>query len=121
LMMTAATISEITATTTSVINSSLTASSEVGSTTTAGPSILPTASVHAPIFLETKAAQGIAGAFVWIALFLTCQQIKTKIKSHVTNVIFKFYLQSCSTRCYSHFTTIIHPVLNIMSMNPMSH
>ncbi|XP_015437790.1 PREDICTED: transmembrane protein 184B isoform X1 [Dufourea novaeangliae] len=29
----------------------------------------------APIFLQTKAAQGIAGAFVWVALFLTCQQI----------------------------------------------
>ncbi|XP_017878970.1 transmembrane protein 184B isoform X2 [Ceratina calcarata] len=29
----------------------------------------------APIFLQTRAAQGIAGAFVWLALFLTCQQI----------------------------------------------
>ncbi|XP_076168606.1 transmembrane endosomal protein isoform X2 [Ptiloglossa arizonensis] len=29
----------------------------------------------APIFLQTRAAQGIAGAFVWAALFLTCQQI----------------------------------------------
>lgn len=28
-----------------------------------------------PIFLQTKAAQGIAGAFVALALFLTCQQI----------------------------------------------
>lgn len=28
-----------------------------------------------PIFLQTRAAQGIAGAFVWVALFLTCQQI----------------------------------------------
>ncbi|XP_075226123.1 transmembrane endosomal protein isoform X1 [Lycorma delicatula] len=28
-----------------------------------------------PIFLQTKLAQGIAGAFVWVALFLTCQQI----------------------------------------------
>lgn len=29
----------------------------------------------APIFLQTRAAQGIAGAFVWAALFLTCQQV----------------------------------------------
>ena len=29
----------------------------------------------APIFLQTRAAQGITGAFVWVALFLTCQQI----------------------------------------------
>lgn len=28
------------------------------------------------IFLQTKTAQGIAGAFVWMALFLTCQQVK---------------------------------------------
>ncbi|XP_054287360.1 transmembrane protein 184B-like isoform X2 [Macrosteles quadrilineatus] len=28
-----------------------------------------------PIFLQTRLAQGIAGAFVWVALFLTCQQI----------------------------------------------
>lgn len=27
------------------------------------------------IFLQTKTAQGIAGAFVWVALFLTCQQV----------------------------------------------
>lgn len=27
------------------------------------------------IFLQTKLAKGIAGVFVWIALFLTCQQI----------------------------------------------
>lgn len=29
-----------------------------------------------PIFLQTKAAQGIAGAFVALALFLTCQQVR---------------------------------------------
>lgn len=29
----------------------------------------------APIFLQTRAAQVIAGAFVWVALFLTCQQV----------------------------------------------
>ncbi|XP_043285122.1 transmembrane protein 184B isoform X3 [Venturia canescens] len=28
-----------------------------------------------PIFLQTRACQGISGAFVWLALFLTCQQI----------------------------------------------
>ncbi|XP_032681715.1 transmembrane protein 184B isoform X1 [Odontomachus brunneus] len=28
-----------------------------------------------PIFLQTRAAQCIAGVFVWVALFLTCQQI----------------------------------------------
>jgi len=28
-----------------------------------------------PIFLQTKAAQGIAGAFVALALFLSCQQV----------------------------------------------
>lgn len=28
-----------------------------------------------PIFLQTRAAQVIAGIFVWVALFLTCQQV----------------------------------------------
>ncbi|GLH09685.1 Uncharacterized protein GBIM_14735 [Gryllus bimaculatus] len=44
-------------------------------TTTVAPSsvILDHGEVS-PIFLQTKAAQGIAGAFVWVALFLTCQQ-----------------------------------------------
>lgn len=27
------------------------------------------------IFLQTKTAQGLAGIFVWIALFITCQQV----------------------------------------------
>lgn len=43
--------------------------------TTVGQTILPTSAEATPMFLETKAAQGIAGAFVWIALFLTCHQI----------------------------------------------
>lgn len=30
-----------------------------------------------PIFLQTRAAQVIAGIFVWVALFLTCQQVST--------------------------------------------
>lgn len=33
----------------------------------------------APIFLQTRAAQGIAGAFVWVALFITCQQVLCNI------------------------------------------
>lgn len=28
-----------------------------------------------PIFLQTTLAKGIAGTFVWAALFLTCQQV----------------------------------------------
>lgn len=28
-----------------------------------------------PIFLQTTLAKGIAGFFVWAALFLTCQQV----------------------------------------------
>lgn len=27
------------------------------------------------MFLQTPAAQGIAGIFVWAALFITCQQV----------------------------------------------
>lgn len=28
------------------------------------------------IFLQTKTAQGLAGFFVWVALFITCQQVR---------------------------------------------
>lgn len=28
-----------------------------------------------PIFLQTPLAKGVAGTFVWAALFLTCQQV----------------------------------------------
>lgn len=36
----------------------------------------PLSHVGDGIFLQTKTAQGIAGAFVWVALFLTCQQVR---------------------------------------------
>lgn len=49
--------------------------SETISSTAVGQTILPTSTEATPIFLQTKAAQGIAGAFVWVALFLTCQQV----------------------------------------------
>lgn len=46
--------------------------------TESAPSIAmdPLSHVGDGIFLQTKTAQGLAGAFVWIALFLTCQQVK---------------------------------------------
>lgn len=48
-----------------------------------------------PIFLQTHAAQGIAGIFVWVALFLTCQQVFIvnkffKVKSFIFNIYLKF-------------------------------
>lgn len=41
----------------------------------ASSAIDPLSHVGDGIFLQTKTAQGLAGAFVWVALFLTCQQI----------------------------------------------
>ena len=38
-----------------------------------------------PIFLQTRACQGISGAFVWLALFLTCQQVRLKKFCTITN------------------------------------
>lgn len=32
------------------------------------------------IFLQTKTAQGLAGIFVWIALFITCQQVGDNVE-----------------------------------------
>jgi hypothetical protein len=34
------------------------------------------------IFLQTKTAQGLAGIFVWIALFLTCQQVILQFRAN---------------------------------------
>lgn len=36
----------------------------------------PLSHVGDGIFLQTKTAQGFAGICVWVALFLTCQQVK---------------------------------------------
>lgn len=44
------------------------------------------------IFLQTKTAQGIAGAFVWMALFLTCQQVR----NYYDYNSFHFYYNSCN-------------------------
>lgn len=35
----------------------------------------PLSHVGDGIFLQTKTAQGLAGIFVWAALFITCQQV----------------------------------------------
>ncbi|XP_037047502.1 transmembrane protein 184B-like isoform X1 [Bradysia coprophila] len=47
----------------------------VTETSAAALAMDPLSHVGDGIFLQTKTAQGIAGAFVWVALFLTCQQI----------------------------------------------
>lgn len=43
--------------------------------TTTEVSDLENSNEGTPIFLQTRAAQCIAGVFVWVALFLTCQQV----------------------------------------------
>ncbi|XP_077300654.1 transmembrane endosomal protein isoform X2 [Arctopsyche grandis] len=61
----------------SVVNATMervVASTSTVVTTTVASHILPRALTE-PVFLQTKAAQGIAGIFVWAALFITCQQI----------------------------------------------
>lgn len=60
---------------------STTASTLMASVTTelssaAALAIDPLSHVGDGIFLQTKTAQGIAGACVWVALFLTCQQVR---------------------------------------------
>lgn len=47
----------------------------------------PLSHVGDGIFLQTKTAQGLAGICVWVALFLTCQQV-----SQTTNYNKSFYL-----------------------------
>lgn len=46
-----------------------------------------------PIFLQTKLAQGVAGTFVWAALFLTCQQVScAKFNFQMIFISFLFLL-----------------------------
>lgn len=45
------------------------------STTTDVSDLVESPKEGTPIFLQTRAAQCIAGVFVWVALFLTCQQV----------------------------------------------
>ena len=45
-------------------------------TTESGIIMDPLSHVGDGIFLQTKTAQGIAGVFVWVALFITCQQVR---------------------------------------------
>lgn len=40
-----------------------------------------------PIFLQTTAAQVIAGLFVWTAVFVTCQQVKYYLSRFINNNI----------------------------------
>lgn len=47
-------------------------------TSAAALAIDPLSHVGDGIFLQTKTAQGIAGLCVWFALFLTCQQVRTR-------------------------------------------
>lgn len=73
MMSTAAVAINVTATTATIL-----ASQNPTTTSLTGSSIPPIKETLevTPIFLETKAAQGIAGIFVFCALFLTCQQVR---------------------------------------------
>lgn len=53
----------------------------------------PLSHVGDGIFLQTKTAQGIAGAFVWVALFLTCQQVSS-ISIIFLKIFFYFIFKS---------------------------
>lgn len=82
--ITAAITSTITTTTTAVVS---TQSNLMASLTTeqahrgALDMTDPLRLVHAAdgIFLQTKTAQGLAGICVWVALFITCQQVTNKM------------------------------------------
>lgn len=67
--------SNLNATTPSTLMASVT--TEISSA--AALAIDPLSHVGDGIFLQTKTAQGIAGVCVWVALFLTCQQVCTDI------------------------------------------
>ena len=79
LNVTAAAITTTTTTTADLINTSTVASPKFNFITqmsvAAAAPIDPLSHVGDGIFLQTKTAQGLAGVFVWAALFITCQQV----------------------------------------------
>lgn len=56
-----------------------------------------------PIFLQTKLAQGIAGTFVWAALFLTCQQVWLNLI--YIRILFQFFF----IQIYHHLRWYTNP------------
>lgn len=69
------TVSSISSSTISTVPSNLMASVTANITRAAAMAIDPLSHVGDGIFLQTKTAQGLAGICVWVALFLTCQQV----------------------------------------------
>jgi hypothetical protein len=69
----------MTSTTTSTTSVSSVAAALVTGINATAAVMGPADQVHSapsePIFLQTKLAQGIAGVFVWAALFVTCTQV----------------------------------------------
>lgn len=50
-----------------------------------------------PIFLQTKLAQGIAGTFVFAALFLTCQQVGNCSHTNINYYMYIFFILDISS------------------------
>ena len=47
------------------------------------------------IFLQTQAAQGIAGTFAIAAIFITCHQVSQKIAFRLANVVVLLNIRIC--------------------------
>lgn len=73
------TSSSTTSSTTTIVSVTAAAVNLLNNVTVASSAVTSSDSVHSapsePIFLQTKLAQGIAGVFVWAALFVTCTQV----------------------------------------------
>lgn len=97
LNVTAAAITTTT-TTADLINSSTSASPKFNFITqmsvAAAAPIDPLSHVGDGIFLQTKTAQGLAGVFVWAALFITCQQVGGWLLVYIDFLILKFFTYS---------------------------
>lgn len=78
------TSSSVTSSIVTAAAASVAAAVNATTSTTAGPQVaaIVTGTPEPPadvMFLQTKTAQVLAGLFVWAALFLTCQQVRTNI------------------------------------------
>lgn len=66
-----------------------------------------------PIFLQTRACQGISGAFVWLALFLTCQQVS---QIFLYNKNFHVEVHNVGIQRKMFFLTIVCSISNTVTI-----
>lgn len=89
---------------TTVASSPTTTNSSAAAPTTSATWSTMSPVVDDSLFLQNKLAQGVAGVFVWAALFLTCQQVYAFLHIVLASNTF-FILNSNWASSYNEYIT----------------